>query len=109
MKFLIKSRSSENEYAVHVYETDDGPVITCDCPAAENGQYCKHRLALISGDERDVIEADTPVSAVANLVEGSRLKAAIDAMHKQEAAVKKAQTELRALKKSVANAMLGRY
>jgi hypothetical protein len=49
------------------------------------------------------------VSEIAALVAGSRLEAAIDAMHKQEAVVKKAQADLRAIKKSVTSAMLGRF
>lgn len=109
MNFVVRSKSSGNEYNVQVYSTEDGPVITCDCPAGENGQYCKHRFALISGDEREVVEADAQVSEIAALVAGSRLEAAIDAMHKQEAVVKKAQADLRAIKKSVASAMLGRF
>lgn len=84
-------------------------MITCDCPAGENGQYCKHRFALISGDKREVIKADAPVGEIAKLVAGSRLEAAIDAMHKQEAVVKKAQADLCAIKKTVASAMLGRF
>lgn len=108
MNFVVKSKSSGNEYAVQVYETEDGPVITCNCPAGENGQYCKHRFALVSGDEREVIEAEAPVSEIAKFVAGSRLEAAIDAMHKQEAVVKKVQADLRAIKKSVASAMPGR-
>lgn len=108
MKFLVKSKSSGKEYSVEVAETKDGPVITCDCPAGENGQYCKHRFALIAGDDREVIEADAPVSEIAKLLAGSRLEAALAAMQRQDAIVKKAQAGLRAIKKSVANAMLGR-
>ncbi|WP_417607082.1 SWIM zinc finger family protein [Primorskyibacter flagellatus] len=72
MNFVVRSKSSGNEYNVQVYSTDDGPVITCDCPAGENGQYCKHRFALISGDEREVVEADAQVREIAALVAGSR-------------------------------------
>jgi len=108
MNFVVRSKSSGNEYNVQVYSTEDGPVITCDCPAGENGQYCKHRFALISGDESEVVEADAPVSEIVKLVAGSRIEAAINAMHKQEAVVKKAQADLKAIKKTVANAMLGR-
>lgn len=104
MNFLVQSKSSGNEYNVQVYPTDDGPVITSDCPAGESGQYCRHGFAPISGDESEVGGADAPVSEIARLVAGSRLEAAIDAMHKQEAVVKKAQADLRAIKKSVASA-----
>jgi len=112
MNFVVQSKSSGNEYTVQVFATEDGPVITCDCPAGENGQYCKHRLALISGDESEVVEvveADAPVGEIAKLFAGSRLEAAISAMYKQEAVVKKAQADLRAIKKTVANAMLGHF
>ncbi|SMX42437.1 hypothetical protein [Maliponia aquimaris] len=108
MKFVVRSKSSGSEYNVRVYSTEDGPVITCDCSAGENGQYCKHRFALISGDESEVVEAGAPVSEIVKLVAGSRIEAAINAMHKQDAVVKKAQAELKAIKKTVANVMLGR-
>lgn len=108
MIFVVRSKSSGNEYTVQVFPTSDGPVITCDCPAGENGQYCKHRFSLISGDESEVVKSDAPVTEIAALVRGSRLEEAIAAMHRQETVVKKAQADLRAIKKTVAKAMLGR-
>lgn len=104
MNFLAQSKSSGNEYNVQVHPTDDGPVIASDSPVGENGQYCRHAFAPISGDESEVVGADAPVSKIAKPVAGSRLEATIDAMHKQEAVVKKAQADLRAIKKSVASA-----
>ncbi len=108
MEYLVKSKSSGTEYLIEVFPTDDGPVITCTCPAGENGQYCKHRFALIRGDEKELVQSSHPVADLQAMVAGSRLEAAINEMLAQEKAVQREQSKLRSIKKAVARIMFGR-
>ncbi|WP_156916885.1 BRCT domain-containing protein [Leisingera aquimarina] len=107
MEFLIESRSSENMYNVTVTQESNGPALTCTCPAAAMGSYCKHRLAIIDGDGRDVVRATHDVKTVPALISGTPLEEAITRMRQQEQALKDAQAELKRIKKGVARIMQG--
>lgn len=107
MEFLVKSRSSGSEYTITVFDQGPNPVITCTCPAGANGQYCKHRFALIDGDDREVVESTHSVLDLAAVVAETPLAATIEYMREQERAVAAAQAELKRAKKKVAAAMRG--
>ena len=49
---LVKSSSSDEPYAVVVSSTQIGLFVYCDCPAGEWGKYCKHKAAIVLGDEK---------------------------------------------------------
>ena len=50
LEFIVRSSSSDEVYFLKAYETQAGVRFTCSCPAGENGQHCKHRIALANGD-----------------------------------------------------------
>jgi hypothetical protein len=107
LQYLVKSKSSGTEYLIEVYPTDDGPIITCTCPAGQNGQFCKHRFGLIKGEEHELVRSSHPVFDLQNMVSGRRLEVAINEMVKQERIFQQAQSRLRSVKKSVARIILG--
>lgn len=45
--------SSGNNYIVsfEAYEDEEGLMVSCDCPAGSRDQMCKHKAALINGDD----------------------------------------------------------
>nr|VFJ91420.1 MAG: hypothetical protein BECKH772A_GA0070896_100318 [Candidatus Kentron sp. H]VFJ92478.1 MAG: hypothetical protein BECKH772B_GA0070898_100309 [Candidatus Kentron sp. H]VFJ99249.1 MAG: hypothetical protein BECKH772C_GA0070978_100308 [Candidatus Kentron sp. H] len=49
---LVKSSSRDEAYVVAVSSTESGLSILCDCPAGEWRKYCKHKMAIVSADER---------------------------------------------------------
>lgn len=107
LEFLIKSKSSGSEYMVKAYFDGEHPVLTCSCPAGENGKYCKHRFALIEGDESEVVDASNSAAELAEALNGTALGATIAEMRDHERAVKAAQAELTKIKKRVASQMRG--
>jgi hypothetical protein len=107
MKFMIKSKSSGSIYTVGVSENDGNPVIKCSCPAGDRGQYCKHRFALIGGDDHEVIEATHDISDLVEFVRGTRLVETIYFMQTKEAEIREAQAGLKAIKKQIARMMHG--
>jgi uncharacterized Zn finger protein len=51
-KILVKSSSRKEAYTVVVSLTETGLSISCNCPAGEWGKYCKHKIAIILGDNK---------------------------------------------------------
>lgn len=107
MQFIVRSSSSGEEYEIRVFQGTAGVGIACTCMAGSNGQICKHRLALISGDSTAVIRASHSVDDLTAMLDGGTIAAALAQMRAQEAVVAREQAKLKALKKVAARAMLG--
>ncbi len=52
--------SGKNIYTVSIVRDDDGIFMNCNCPAGRfnDGSLCKHRLAILSGDDSKLINVD---------------------------------------------------
>jgi hypothetical protein len=107
MEFQIRSKSSGSEYTIKVYGSEELPIIDCSCTAGEMGQSCKHRFALLNGDESEVYDATHPVEDLTARIAGTQLGTCIQNMSDHEKAIADAQAELKRLKKKVAKAMNG--
>ena len=78
----------------------------CTCPAGENGQYCKHRFAILGGNTSGVVSGNVgEVTTVASWLVGSNVQTAMNALAAAEAELAVAQTAVSAAKKKVAAAM----
>jgi uncharacterized Zn finger protein len=49
---LAKSSSRDEPYIVTVSLAENGLSIFCNCPAGEWGKYCRHKMAVVSGDAK---------------------------------------------------------
>jgi uncharacterized Zn finger protein len=49
---LANSSSRDEPYTVAISFTETGLSIFCNCPAGEWGKYCKHKMAVLLGDEK---------------------------------------------------------
>lgn len=49
--FNVRSSSSSSEYIVSVWIEGEQVLCICDCPAGKFGKLCKHKVAILSGDE----------------------------------------------------------
>ena len=90
--------------------TRDGQDITisCDCPAGERDQLCRHRLALLNGDVTDLDSNNgADVATLAAWMPGTALAAAMEALHKAQAAYDAAKPELARRKKALGRIMSG--
>lgn len=51
MEYTVQTEPDGRQYHVTVVIDGDNAVIHCDCLAGKTGQICKHRRALLDGDE----------------------------------------------------------
>lgn len=106
--FYLQGSAAE-PYEIVIGRSDGVPFALCSCPAGENGQHCKHRVGILLGEAAlcEGLNSDDVASARAWLP-GTALEVALLEVVAQEALVAKAQADLKAAKKRLANAMLGR-
>lgn len=84
----FQMRGSEGDiYDVEAERNGDAVRITCTCEAAENGIHCHHRLELLRGDAKALVSSNiSDVRALATMVEGTELAAAMVALTAAEGA-----------------------
>lgn len=101
--------SAADPYEIVIGRSDGVPFALCSCPAGENGQHCKHRIGILLGEAAlcEALNADDVASA-RSWIPGTALEIALLEVVSQEALVAKAQADLKAAKKRLAKAMLGR-
>jgi len=57
--FLVKSQSREEPYAIVVSSTPEhGVTISCDCPSGCFKRYCKHKSAVLAGNNEVLFDSD---------------------------------------------------
>ena len=82
--------------------------ISCDCPAGDRDQLCRHRLALLNGDVTDLdSDNDADVATLGAWLPGTRLAEAIEALRKAQAAYDAAKPELARRKTALGRIMSG--
>lgn len=78
----------------------------CTCPAGQNGQYCKHRLAILSGDTRAIISMnENQVVTIRDWLRGTDIEKALIELAQAEHEHLAAKKRLTVAKKKVAQAM----
>lgn len=103
--FLVKGSSPE-PYEVTFTKNNSNMNAFCTCPAGENGQYCKHRFAIMAGDNRAVISSNKDqVMVVKSWLPGSDIEEALMKLAEAEHEYDNAKKRLTAVKKSIAKAM----
>jgi len=103
--FLVKGSTPE-PYKVTFTKNDNNLNAFCNCPAGVNGQYCKHRFAILAGDNKAVVSANKDqVIVVKSWLPGSDIEEALIKLAEAEQKYDKAKNRLSAAKKSVAKAM----
>lgn len=59
---IAMESSSGSPHHVEVAFLDDGRVsVNCSCTGSQMGMYCKHREAIVSGDDSLVVDEHKPV------------------------------------------------
>ena len=58
LTILVKSSSRSEPRTVNVTKDDSGLSLFCDCPAGNWGRICKHKLAIVSGDDSMLYDDD---------------------------------------------------
>lgn len=87
----------------------DGANLTahCTCPAGKMGQYCKHRLRVLSGKTDGIVsENEGDVSLVQSWVKGTDVEAALKDLIDAERRFDEAKKALDKMKKRLAMALM---
>ncbi|MHB1116334.1 SWIM zinc finger family protein [Sideroxydans sp.] len=80
--------------------------VFCSCPAGELGKWCKHKMALMSGDTKMPGDLDSAViDELRNLVGKSIFPQLVDAVQQAEKDVLMAKTKLGSAKKALENSV----
>lgn len=78
----------------------------CTCPAGMNGQYCKHRFAIMSGETQGVVSDNgAEVAKVRDWVAGSDVASALRELAEAEQEFDAAKDRLAAAKRKLAASM----
>jgi uncharacterized Zn finger protein len=100
--FLIKGSASE-PYKVTFEKDGSNLSAYCTCPAGQNGQYCKHRFAILAGDV-DTVVSENVVDAkkVAGWLPGTDAESALQDVTIAEKELARAKKKLSAAKRRLA-------
>ena len=100
--------SKSNPYTV-TFENMGGNVkALCDCAAGKNGQACKHRSRILSGDSTDIVSSNVnEVAIVSSWSEGGQVEKLQTEIQLKEAQLSKLEKEISQLRKKISKAMSG--
>jgi uncharacterized Zn finger protein len=78
----------------------------CTCPAGENGQCCKHRLAIFAGIQTNIVSSNvSDVTIVQSWLAGTDIEQALIEVNKLESETIKIKKALLVAKKKLAKTM----
>jgi uncharacterized Zn finger protein len=106
-KILVKSSSRIDPYEVLVASNEGGLSIYCNCPAGEWGKYCKHKMALVLGDEKilyDNHQIDN-FNKVSKLIQESNYPVLIAELQDSEKKLEVAKKTVQSSKDKIAHLM----
>lgn len=106
MEFSVQGSEPE-PYRVTVEKADGNLNAYCTCAAGANGQCCKHRLRILSGNPEGVIDPDFEALRTAvDWVAGTDVETALSALAMAEDSYESSKRELSKAKKMLAQALL---
>lgn len=108
---VIEVYGSEGDvYEVAFTALSGKPLASCTCKAGSNGQFCKHRLALLAGDMGRLVDKSkaAEVKDVLGWAEFAPILGQVSRLHEIEAQIDELEKARSALKKAVGKALGGR-
>lgn len=105
ISFMV-SGSAPDPYEVTFLRTNEKVTAFCTCPAGENGQYCKHRLAIMEGHASVMASQNQgDIGTVRAWLIGTELEAALFEFRQAESVYEAAKTALGIAKKNLGKKM----
>jgi hypothetical protein len=103
--FLVQG-SAPSPYKVVFVKEGKNLTATCTCPAGQNGQYCKHRFAILEGRIDGIVSSNSErVKKVVSWLPGTDVEKALGEVRAAERRAAEANKELSRLKKTLARTM----
>lgn len=107
LEFCVQG-SAEEPYRVVFEKTEGNLNAYCTCPAGANGQYCKHRFRLLSGNPEGLTSGNhSMLERVVSWLVGTDVEAALVELARAEDAQESAKKRLSKAKKMLAEALRG--
>lgn len=106
MVFLVQGSEIE-PYRVTLEKVEGNLNAYCTCAAGSNGQYCKHRFRILSGNPEGIIGLDSnELRKAVDWLVGTDVEAALKTLVMAEDNFDAAKKELAKAKKLLAQALL---
>lgn len=109
---ILYRGSQVDPYHIDIVRHKDNQMeMLCDCPAGIHGTHCKHRIALLTGDYKNIIHTeatDQDLKLIESWIPGTKLEAALNYMSDCEKKAKQATKELKNAKHKLARIMEGK-
>ena len=107
IKFLVQGSALE-PYELSFRKSGANIISLCTCPAALNGQHCKHRLGIFRGSRKGIISGnEDQVALVQSWIPGTDIELLLNQVAEAESTFERAKKDLGTLKKRLARAMYG--
>lgn len=105
VEFFVQG-SADEPYRVTIEKSVNNLNAFCTCPAGENGQYCKHRFRLLSGNPEGVVTGDLSLlPAIVDWLVGTDVERALQRLSDAEDRCEEAKQTLSSAKKNLAVAL----
>ena len=105
--FLVQG-SAADPYEVRFVNRGNGNLSAyCTCKAGQKGSYCKHRINILKGETRGIVEGSLDsVEMVVSWLPGTDVETALKEIEQAEDGVILAQSNLAKVKKKLSQALL---
>jgi hypothetical protein len=105
LSFLVKG-SAADPYEVTFIKDGDSLTALCTCPAGQFGNFCKHRITILDGDDKAIVSDNANrVPTIVEWLRGSDVAAALIEFRNVEKADGVSKSVLATAKKKLARAM----
>ena len=105
LSFLVKG-SAADPYEVTFIKDGDSLTALCTCPAGQFGNFCKHRITILDGDDKAIVSDNgNRVATIVEWLQGTDVAAALSEFRKLEKAGDVSKSVLAVAKKKLARAM----
>jgi len=108
LEFLVHGSADVPYRVTFVRRSETSLSAYCTCPAGDNGQYCKHRFAIMDGDARHVVSDNiADVAVVCGWLPGTEVASVLAELRRLELVAAKVKKDVSVLKKRLALVMRG--
>jgi len=105
LSFLVKG-SATDPYEVTFIKDGDSLTALCTCPAGQFGNFCKHRLSILDGNDKAIVSDNANrVPTIVEWLQGTDVAAALAEFRNAEKTGGASKSALAAAKRKLARTM----
>ena len=105
--FFQVQGSAADPYTVSFMKNGNNLTAHCTCPAGKHGQYCKHRINILSGSTKGIVSDNaSDVNVITEWLSGSDGEQALSDFKEAEWIYDEAKKRFSSVKKKLARSMM---